>query len=190
MVLPPEPEPLDVREIWLSDQLSITLQSFLVGQDSEAQGSHPYAMTRDSRFAGSRLFSLIRHNQPIAVNMATQMQAGDIVWYVLDEEQGNAFARQFADDAGSLHEQHFFGEFVVKPAVQLSDLAFAYGIKVAPEEASRTLDGLFRERFGDVPVAGDRIDFDGICITVKQLDEQGNIQALGLKMPKKAQNPV
>ena len=190
MVLPLEPEPLDVREIWLSDQLSITLQSFLVGQDSEAQGSHPYAMTRDSRFAGSRLFSLIRHTQPIAVNMATQMQAGDIVWYVLDEEQGNAFARQFADDAGSLHEQHFFGEFVVKPAVQLSDLAFAYGIKVAPEEASRTLDGLFRERFGDVPVAGDRIDFDGICITVKQLDEQGNIQALGLKMPKKAQNPV
>ncbi|MDK4624637.1 potassium/proton antiporter [Kingella kingae] len=190
MVLPPEPEPLNVREIWLSDRLSMTMQSFLVGQDSEAQGSHPYAMTRDSRFAGSRLFSLIRNGEPITVNMATQMQAGDIAWYVLDEEQGNAFARQFADDAGSLHEQHFFGEFVVKPEAQLSDLVFAYGIKVAPEEASHTLDSLFRERFGDVPVAGDRIDFDGICITVKQLDEQGNIQALGLKMPKKAQNHV
>lgn len=186
MVLPPAPEPLDSRELWLAQRLSITMQSFRVEANSEAAGSHPYAMTRDNRFAGSRLFALIRNHETVNVNMATQMQVDDIAWYVLPEEQGNQFARQFADGAGSLHEQDFFGEFVVNPEVQLGDLAFAYGMKVDTENAALSLVNVFRQHFGDVPVAGDRIDFDGIYITVKELDEQGNIKALGLKMPKSA----
>lgn len=184
MVLPPQPEPLSVREIWLTNDLYATLQSFRVAPKSDAEHSHPYAMTRDPRFAGSRLFSLVRNGRTQHVNIATQMQSGDVAWYVLPEEDGSNFARQFADEKSSLHEQHFFGEFVVNPGVKLGEIASVYGIDAAAEDADKNLAQLFRSRFGDVPVAGDRVDLGGVCLTVKELDAQGNIRALGLKMPK------
>lgn len=184
MVLPPQPEPLSVREIWLTNDLSATLQSFRVAPKSDAEHSHPYAMTRDPRFAGSRLFALVRNGRTQHVNIATQMQSGDVAWYVLPEEDGSDFARQFADEKSSLHEQHFFGEFVVNPGVKLGEIASVYGIDAAEEDADKNLVQLFRSQFGDVPVAGDRVDLGGVCLTVKELDAQGNIRALGLKMPK------
>lgn len=41
MVLPPKPEPLDSREIWLGNHLSVGLQSFQVAPNSQAENSHP-----------------------------------------------------------------------------------------------------------------------------------------------------
>lgn len=183
MVLPPQPEPLDSREIWLADRLSVGLQSFRVEAASEAENSHPYAMARAAEFAEGRLFALIRNGETIKVNLATRMQAGDIAWYVLPEHLGAAFARQFADYRHN--QQQFYGEFVVKPDVKVGELAAAYGLKVDDTEAQAALADVFRERFGDVPVAGDRIELGGFRITVKELDEQSHIKWLGLKMPKK-----
>ncbi|MDO5356734.1 MAG: potassium/proton antiporter [Conchiformibius sp.] len=185
MVLPPKPEPVDNKEIWLGNRLSVNLLSFRVEKDSDAAGSHPYAMTRGEQFGGGRLFALVRGGETIKVNMATRMQAGDVAWYVLPEAQGDEFAQQFADRHNQQDEQQFYGEFVVRPDVKVGELAFAYGLNVPQETAERTLAAVFRERFGDVPVAGDRIDVDGFRITVKELDEQSYIKWLGLKMPKK-----
>ncbi|WP_027009465.1 potassium/proton antiporter [Conchiformibius kuhniae] len=184
MVLPPKPEPLDSREIWLSDRLSVELQSFRVETDSDAENSHPYAMTR--AFAEGRPFALIRGGENIKVGLATRMQAGDIAWYVLPEHLGDDFARQFADRRHRQDQQQFYGEFVVKPDVKVGELAFAYGLKVDEHEAQTTLADLFRDRFGDVPVAGDRMNIGGFCVTVKELDEQSHIKWFGLKMPKKS----
>lgn len=184
MVLPSKPEPLDSREIWLDDQLSIGLQSFRVENNSDAENSHPYAMTRAGIFSEGRLFALIRNGKNIKVNLSTQMQAGDTVWYVLPEEKGDEFAQQFSDRRNRRHEQQFFGEFVVKPDIKVGALAAAYGLQVEANEAEMDLVDMFRERFGDIPVAGDRIYIGGFCITVKELDEQSYIKWLGLKMPK------
>lgn len=185
MVLPPKPEPLDSREIWLGNQLSVGLQSFKVLPNSDAENSHPYAMTRHNDFADARLFALIRNNATITVNMTTQMQAGDVVWYVLPESKADDFAVQFADVRNQQDEQEFYGEFVVKPDAKVGELAFAYGLKLGDMDANRTLADVFRERFGDVPVAGDCVEIDGFRITVKELDEQSYIKWLGLKIPKK-----
>lgn len=51
--------------------------------------------------------------------------------------------------------------------------------------AQRTLADVFREQFGDVPLASDRLLIDGFQITVKELDESSYIKWLGLKIPKK-----
>ncbi|XXQ68285.1 potassium/proton antiporter [Neisseriaceae bacterium B1] len=185
MVLPPNPEPLETRDIWLAKNLHITMQSFRVEADSEAEHSHPYAMTRAQAFSGSRLFSLVRKGDTVNVHMNTQMQAGDIAWYVLPEELGEDFAEQFASNQKTQDEQAFYGEFTLNPDAKVSDLAFAYGVKLGEDEADLNLGQLFRRRFGDVPVAGDRIALEGgMFLTVKELDEKSFIKELGLKMPK------
>lgn len=180
MVLPQKPEALESREFWLGNNLAVTMQSFCVEQDSDAQYSHPYVMTR--AFKGCRLFSLIRGNETVHVDMNTQMQAGDIAWYVLDEKDSEAFALQFSGQ-NRQDEQAFFGEFVVRPDVKMGDLANIYGIQIEDEEHEMTLAQLFRSRFGTIAVAGDRLDLAGFCITVKELDEQSYIKQLGLKLP-------
>lgn len=182
IILPPKPEPLDCREIWLADKLAVGLQSFKVMPNSEAENSHPYVMTRSSEFNAGRLFALIRNGETMTVNMATRMQSDDIAWYVLPEALGSQFARQFA--GRTQDEQQFYGEFVVKPDVKVGELAAAYGLNISEQEAAQTLAQVFRNHFGDVPVAGDRIDIGGFRITVKQLDETSQIKWLGLKMPK------
>lgn len=183
VVIPPAPEPLATREIWLGKTLPVLMQSFRVQAGSDAENSHPYAMTREDIFAGGRFFALVRDEETVPVGMNTQMQAGDVVWYVLPEDKGESFAAQF--DGFNRDEQRFYGEFVVLPDAKVGDLAQVYGLKTNPEEAGWTLKRLFRHRFGDVPVAGDRIDIGGIQITVKQLDERSEISQLGLKMPRK-----
>lgn len=70
----------------------------------------------------------------------------------------------------------------------MGELAFAYGLKLGDDmDATRSLASVFRERFGDVPVAGDRILIGDFQITVKELDEHSYIKWLGLKIPNKKQ---
>lgn len=183
VVIPAGAEPLASREIWLNKYLSVLLQSFRVHQGSDAEGSHPYAMTRGESFGDGRFFALVREQEAVVVGMNTQMRADDVAWYVLPEDKGEAFAEQFT--ALSAAEQGFYGEFVVKPEARVGDVTQVYGLKVREQEADLSLLALFRDRFGDVPVAGDRIDMDGVWITVKELDERSEVKWLGLKIPSK-----
>ena len=127
VVLPPRPEPLFHREIWLSDALAVSLQSFKVGENSDAENSHPDVMTRDPEFNEGRLFALIRHGETVQVDMQTKMTAGDIAWYVLPENKGNAFAEQFSARSDTASEQQFYGEFILNPNIQVGDLALHRG---------------------------------------------------------------
>lgn len=186
VVIPPAPEPQASRELWLTRTLPVLMQSFEVEPDSDAENSHPYAMTRNEAFSGSRFFALVRDGQMLQTNMSTRMQAGDVVWYVLPDDKGEEFAEQFAGSRPG--QQQFYGEFVVRPDVRADELAQAYGLQTKPEEAGMQLVALFRQRFGDVPVAGDRINIGGIEITVKELDEHSHIKWLGLKIPRAAES--
>ena len=183
VVLPPRPEPLFHREIWLSDALAVSLQSFKVGENSDAENSHPDVMTRDPEFHEGRLFALIRHGETVQVDMQTKMTVGDIAWYVLPENKGNAFAEQFSARSDTASEQQFYGEFILNPDIQVGDLAQAYGLHLNDVAADQTLVELFIKQFGSVPVSGDRIQLDGFEVTVKELDELSQIKTFGLKMP-------
>lgn len=92
VVLPPQPEPLFSDEIWLTEKLTLQLQSFRVAEHSKAERSHPYALTRLKQFANARLFALIRDGAIMKVGMNTQMRKGDVAWYVFPEDRGNEFA--------------------------------------------------------------------------------------------------
>ena len=172
VVLPPRP-----------DALAVSLQSFKVGENSDAENSHPDVMTRDPEFNEGRLFALIRHGETVQVDMQTKMTAGDIAWYVLPENKGNAFAEQFSARSDTASEQQFYGEFILNPDIQVGDLAQAYGLHLNDVAADQTLVELFIKQFGSVPVSGDRIQLDGFEVTVKELDELSQIKTFGLKMP-------
>ncbi len=105
MILPPKPEPLDNREVWLAEKLAVNLLSFEVASGSDAENSHPQALTR--QFGNASLFALVRDNQTINVNMTTQMQAGDIAWYVLPEDLGDEFALQLPVQTNSYANSNF-----------------------------------------------------------------------------------
>ena len=184
VVLPPKPEPLASREIWLADTLAISLQSFKVEAESEAENSHPSAMTRQDDFTDGHLFALIRKGETVTVSPSTQMQAGDIAWYVLAERLGDEFAKQFASRSSATDQLRFYGEFILTLNANVGDLAMAYGLKVDEEERQLSLGQLFRRHFGNMPVAGDRINLNGFEITVKELDDLCHIQSLGLKIPR------
>ena len=183
VVLPPRPEPLFQREIWLADDLAVSLQSFKVGENSDAENSHPDVMTRDPKFNEGRLFALIRHGETVQVDMQTKMTAGDIAWYVLPENKGNAFAEQFSARSDTASEQQFYGEFILNPNIRVGDLALAYGLHLNDVTAEQTLVELFIKQFGSVPVSGDRIQLEGFEVTVKELDELSQIKTFGLKIP-------
>lgn len=183
VILPPKPEPLSQREIWLADKLAVSLLSFKVEKGSEAENSHPSAMTRD-RFSDGQIFALIRQNRSISVLPSTQMQAGDIAWFILDEQLGNDFAKLFSQ-TGHSATQNFFGAFNLKPETKVGELATVYGLKIDANEEGLCLGDLFRQHFGDMAVAGDRIDLNGFTITVKELDDKARISLLGLKIPDK-----
>ncbi|WP_338809683.1 potassium/proton antiporter [Neisseria leonii] len=184
VVLPPTPEPLASREVWLADTLPVTLQSFKVEADSDAENSHPSAMTRQEEFSEGHLFALVRKGGTVNIHPSTKMQAGDVAWYVLKDGLGSDFAKQFADRKLSQDQQQFYGEFILNPETKVGDLAMAYGLNIEQAQQSLTLVELFREHFGEMPVAGDRIALNGFEITVKELDGRSYIQSFGLKMPK------
>lgn len=184
VTLPPQPEPLQSKEIWLTNKLNMHLQSFAVEANSSAENSHPYVLTRPKAFQHGRLFALIREGKSLRVGINTRMQEDDIAWFIFPDDKGEEFAEQFAGREQNDSEQAFFGEIEVKPYVRMSELVEEYQIDVPEEDLDRTLGDMFRERFGDVPVAGDALKINDSEIIIKELDERGYIKWLGIKIPK------
>ena len=85
-------------------------------------------MTRDPEFNEGRLFALIRHGETVQVDMQTKMTAGDIAWYVLPENKGNAFAEQFS----ARSDTAFVSEFCTGTIVGLG-LGAAAGVYAADQ---------------------------------------------------------
>ena len=81
--------------------------------------------------------------------------------------------------------QHFFGEFVLPPDALAGDLADAYGLVLSAEERNLSLRHLFKARFEGMPVEGDRIFIGEFELTVKETDDDGRMEWLGLKVPTK-----
>ena len=157
-VVPPKPEPADSREIWLSESTSVPLLAYEVVADSDVEGMHPDEVAQDLDLLATRCFALIRNHERQLLSLDTRLQAGDIAWYIVPEEQVDTLAKRFAETGHSLSlSQSFFGEFVVNPASLAGDLADAYGLVLSEEERRLTLRSLFKKRFEGVPVEGDRV---------------------------------
>lgn len=184
VTVPPKPEPADSREIWLSESTSVPLLAYEVVADSDVEGMHPDEVAQDLDLLATRCFALIRNHERQLLSLDTRLQAGDIAWYIVPEEQVDTLAKRFAETGHSLSlSQSFFGEFVVNPASLAGDLADAYGLVLSEEERRLTLRSLFKKRFEGVPVEGDRVAIGDFVLTLKETDGEGGMKWLGLKCP-------
>ena len=185
VAVPPKPEPKDSREIWLSESALVPLLAYEVAADSDVEGMHPDAVAQDLDLLATRCFALIRGQQRVELELDTRLQPDDVAWYIVPPEQVETLAKRFSETGSSMSlSQSFFGEFVVNPSSLAGDLAAAYGLQLDDEEErGMTLRGLFKKRFGGVPVEGDRIHIGDFVLTVKETDKDGGMKWLGLKVP-------
>ncbi len=89
VTVPPKPEPADSREIWLSESTSVPLLAYEVVADSDVEGMHPDEVAQDLDLLATRCFALIRNHERQLLSLDTRLQAGDIAWYIVPEEQVN-----------------------------------------------------------------------------------------------------
>ena len=92
VTVPPKPEPADSREIWLSESTSVPLLAYEVVADSDVEGMHPDEVAQDLDLLATRCFALIRNHERQLLSLDTRLQAGDVAWYIVPEEQVDTLA--------------------------------------------------------------------------------------------------
>ncbi|EMS2175898.1 potassium/proton antiporter [Neisseria gonorrhoeae] len=186
VAMPNKPEPKDTHDIWLAEKEIVRMSAFKVVAESEAEGHHPDTVEPISDSFGARCFALIRNGSRIEMQSDTVLQAEDLAWYILPDGKVDKMAKYFTETGIGVRENFdFFGEFVVSPAARSGDLALAYGLKLEAGEEGLSLAELFDKRSdSQEPVEGDRIDIGGFMLTAKEVDGDGNIGSMGLKVPR------
>ncbi|EMS5188493.1 potassium/proton antiporter [Neisseria gonorrhoeae] len=186
VAMPNKSEPKDTHDIWLAEKEIVRMSAFKVVAESEAEGHHPDMVEPISDSFDARCFALIRNGSRIEMQSDTVLQAEDLAWYILPDGKVDKMAKYFTETGIGVRENFdFFGEFVVSPAARSGDLALAYGLKLEAGEEGLSLAELFDKRSdSQEPVEGDRIDIGGFMLTAKEVDGDGNIGSMGLKVPR------
>ncbi len=181
--LPPKPEPIDTREIWVGDKAVVPLHEYCVDKGSEACGAHPDLIGNHLDALNIRCFALIRDGQLVPIREQTKLQAQDHVWYSVPEKFIANLAIIFDNSGANMSVQaSFFGEFNISPDSSMADLSMIYGIALPEHEQQLTAAQLIKKRLDSPPSEGDKITLDDFYLTVKALD--GNtITEIGLKCP-------
>ncbi len=182
--VPPRDEPVDRREVWVSEDVALDLLEYQVAPGARAEGRHPEDVTAEMIGAGARCVALVRANSLQHLHADTRLAAGDFVWFAAPEALAEDLARVFGGPAGELNANAgFFGEFVVDPACRAGDLADAYGFELPADETGLELRAMMRARLGRRAVVGDRVAVGAFTLTVREMDRAGVITEVGLKCP-------
>ncbi len=182
--VPPRDEPIDRREVWVSEEVALDLLEYQVAPGARAVGRHPEDATAEMIGAGARCVALVRAGSLQHLHDDTRLAAGDFVWFAAPEVLAEDLARVFGGPAGELSANAgFFGEFVVDPACRAGDLADAYGFELPRDESALELRAMMRARLGRRAVVGDRVAVGAFTLTVREMDRAGVITEVGLKCP-------
>ncbi|WP_372624976.1 transporter associated domain-containing protein [Arsukibacterium sp.] len=84
-------------------------------------------------------------------------------------------------DTSGLTNSNFFGDFVLNGEVSLADLDAFYTINMDDQNKKQSLSSYISERFHRRVVIGDQVRLDQLVLTVRELDENGNIIQVGIK---------
>ncbi|HND59410.1 MAG TPA: transporter associated domain-containing protein, partial [Thauera aminoaromatica] len=182
--VPPRDEPRDKREVWVGEAAAVDMLEFCVAAGAKADGRHPDELGTDHPGHDVRCVALVREGSLHRLTPDTRLRPGDSVWMIAPDEISEQLARTFAGSRGELTANaSFFGEFVVDPDSRASDLADAYGLRIAEAERELAMGELLAVRLGRPPVVGDRVDIGAFALTVREMGDKGRITALGLKCP-------
>ncbi|MFN3986283.1 MAG: potassium/proton antiporter [Rhodocyclaceae bacterium] len=185
VVVPPRDEPQDRMEVWVGETAALDLMEYCVGEHSLAAGTNPDELVKQVAGEEARCAAVLRRGELVPLSQEVRMQPGDSVWVIASDAAAEPLAKAFAKgDVFELSRNAgFFGEFTVAADCLASDLASAYGLQLAPDEAAMVLRDLLIRRLGRQAVEGDRIGIGAFMLTVRHLDGRGRIDQIGLKCP-------
>ncbi len=185
VVVPPRPEPADRLEVWVGANETLDLMEYRVGKRSRAEGMQPDTLLSNEAGPEARCASLLRSERTIPLNRATRLRDGDALWVIAPDDMAERLAEAFAPGAENELSANasFFGEFTVAADCLAGDLAAAYGLALEPGEVGLSIAQLLVRRLERHAVEGDRINVGTFELTVRHVNNKGEIDKVGLKCP-------
>lgn len=185
LVVPPRSGPVEKVELELPGAAHHELLVYRV-----VAGSPVARGERIPRWARPSL--VIRDGQSMRYQYAGRLQAGDYVYLFIAARYPRLLDRLFASPAVVAGDDaDFFGAFSIDPARPALDLQAAYGIDLRAEEQDLTIADLITRRLGGRVEYADRLALGPVDLIVRDVDEQGRVDSVGISLePEAAQRPM
>ena len=185
LIVPPRIGPVEKLELELPGTAHHELLVYRV-----VAGSPVARGERIPRWARPSL--VIRDGQSKSYQYAGRLQAGDYVYLFISARYPRLLDRLFASPAPVAGDDaDFFGAFSIDPARTALDLQAAYGIELRADEQELTIAELMTRRLGGRAEYADRVALGPVDLIVRDVDEQGRIESVGVSLePEAAQRQV
>lgn len=185
LIVPPRIGPVEKLELELPGTAHHELLVYRV-----VAGSPVARGERIPRWARPSL--VIRDGQSKSYQYAGRLQAGDYVYLFISARYPRLLDRLFASPAPVAGDDaDFFGAFSIDPARTAHDLQAAYGIDLRADEQELTIAELMTRRLGGRAEYADRVALGPVDLIVRDVDEQGRIESVGVSLePEAAQRQV
>lgn len=153
-----------------------------------------FAVNRDSAVYQRSFEQLVTDNTVLLIGVIRQaewilpsdygvFQEQDQLLVLGHASAGKHLSEMLSCQAASvnLDKFDFFGEFVLNAQISLAELGAFYTIDFADVDQQQTIAQYINAMFFRRVVVGDSVQLDQLLLTVRQLDEQGQIIQVGIK---------
>lgn len=154
--------------------------SYRLARTSSLVGKKPKQLPIEDH---SRIVSLTRAGKLMPYRDWGTLKGGDYLSLIVSKTELPELDKLFQSTSGqqAVEQQRFFGEFVISPEAQVSDLVSAYGVEVPESSTSWTLSAFITSVLHK-PVVGDRLRLGDMELVVRKM-EGIKIVELGLRLP-------
>lgn len=178
--IPPIPEPLHRTSLDVVVESDYELMVYQLSNTNWCVGSHlrDLNMPKDTRIA-----ALFRGRKLLHPSGSTQLELNDVLCVIGHAKDLPALSKLFSTTSAPsrLDSRRFFGDFILEGSALLGDVGKFYGFEVSPDTMEMTLAAFFVKQFGNYPVVGDKIEWQGLTLMVAAI-ENDLIQKVGLKL--------
>jgi cell volume regulation protein A len=133
---------------------------------------------------------VVRDGQSMRYQYAGRLRAGDYVYLFISSRYPPLLDRLFASPAKvEVDDEEFFGAFAIDPSRPVRDLQSAYGIDLRQGEEEMSIAEMMAGRLGGQAEYADRVSVGPVELIVRDVDDQGRIETVGVSLEPEAQNP-
>jgi cell volume regulation protein A len=184
LVLPNKEGAVDKVELELPGSAHHELLSYRIAPDSPV--AHGIRLPRWARPS-----LIIRDGHSLKPLDAGRLQADDLVYIFVSDRYPHLLDRLFASRAElAADDEEFFGSFEVDPWHMAGEIKEAYGAVLRDGEAELTIADMMAARLGGQPEYADRVPLGPIELIVRDTDEDGRIESVGLALEPQTVEPV
>jgi cell volume regulation protein A len=162
--------PVHRTELDLPGQLQYEMVGYPVSTESL------YGQTR-SLPPGIRPMMVVRAEQILKPEEAGALANGDYGYFLATAEDIKALDRLFATRTAEERRTAEFATFPLAGTAAMSDIAGAYGLTIAPAEASLSLSDWMKQRLGHTPKRGEEIAIAPAVIVARTIEHDTVTQA-------------